>query len=159
MTWWWRNLSFSFSRARFSENLQHKCHQNCQCCCKKQIDNNFLWSVLWLTKTLQWNHSPGTLGSTWVLNNLASFLRSIRVQTMGNCSRFVNSIYQNSYSASRGSGIKHKKSSWGSAVINTVALIPKPRSQVSILRYRNWSIPNLLFTLPNLLFHSYCFQG
>ena len=33
-------------------------------------------------KTLQWNHSPVVLGSTWVLNMLTSLLWSIRVKTI-----------------------------------------------------------------------------
>ena len=39
-------------------------------------------------KTLQWNHSPVACRSTRVLNILTSLLR---VQTMENCSSFVNS--------------------------------------------------------------------
>ena len=47
--------------------------QNCQCYYKKQIYNNFSWSVL--SSTIE----------TWVLNILTSYLWSIRVQTIKNC--------------------------------------------------------------------------
>ena len=49
MAWWWRNLFFSFSHTRFSEKLQRKWTLNLSML-KKQIDNNFLWSVLLSTK-------------------------------------------------------------------------------------------------------------
>ena len=131
MTWCWRNLFFSFSRAIFRETLawerselsyelervkppfplprlplvllrwpiyilyfffrlflqRHQAQvretstetgrENYQYYCKKQIDNNFPWSV-------KWNHSV-------FLNILTSFLWSIRVQIMQNCCLFVKS--------------------------------------------------------------------
>ena len=49
MAWWWRNLFFSFSHTRFSEKLQRKWTLNLSML-KKQIDNNFRWSVLLSTK-------------------------------------------------------------------------------------------------------------
>ena len=38
---------------------------------------------------VQWNPSPAAFGFSWVLNILALFVWSIRVQTMTNCCRFA----------------------------------------------------------------------
>ena len=64
MTWRWR-LFFSFSTGDFLRNFNGNGCQNCQC--------------------------YADLCSTSVLKILTSFLWSIRVQTMENCCRLVNS--------------------------------------------------------------------
>ena len=67
------------------------------CYCKKKIDNNFPWSLL-LSALEMRSKRPKLCSETtplrlvvplefWTL--LTSFLRSIRVQTMRNCCRFV----------------------------------------------------------------------
>ena len=45
-TWWWSNLFFSFLRTQFFEKIQRKLTSKSACCCKKQVDINFPWSML-----------------------------------------------------------------------------------------------------------------
>ena len=88
MTWWWRNLFFSYLRARFSEELQRKWMWKTVNVIVKKTNRQQFSMVCALMdhrndvkmyKTLQWNHS------FWVLIILTSFLWSIELQTMGNC--------------------------------------------------------------------------
>ena len=64
---------------------------------------------------------------------------------------FTRGLSYIAYLAVRLSGIKQKKSSWGSVMKKNLLFLPplppKPRSQVRILIYRVWSILKLLYNL------------
>ena len=92
----WLNLFSLYHVHNFLRNFNGNGCRNFKCYCKKQINNHFPWfnsSTIDMTSkcsnTLQWNHLPVVLGSTWVLNTLTSLLWSIRVQTIENCCWFV----------------------------------------------------------------------
>ena len=79
---------FAFFRRRHQTQVRETStetgRENCQCYCKKQIDNNFPWSMT--LSTMDFAGKPKRF-----LNILTSFLWSIRIQTMQNCCLFVKS--------------------------------------------------------------------
>ena len=53
------------------------------------VNRPYNWRQNFQSPAVQWNPSPAAFGFSWVLNILALFVWSIRVQTMTNCCRFA----------------------------------------------------------------------
>ena len=92
---WWAKISFSFTVSIYSPGNEWWRGGFAQChwhffnnrTISRMLIGRQLWSrrvqtmemMWWWLHTLQWNYSPTTHGSTWVLSILTSFLRLIRV--------------------------------------------------------------------------------
>ena len=76
MKWWWRDLSFSYLRVRFSKKLQQKWTP-------KTIHLSMVFTLIdYRNDVKMFNENFAISGSTWVLKIVKSFRWSIKVQTL-----------------------------------------------------------------------------